>query len=138
MNVLGKTDASSCEFTENTPMPIIVSKDKQNGDDNSMRLGLYKCEIAPDTLSAAIYGKRLIEERHRHRYVFNNQYFDLFTEGDMVFSGLNRDDNIVEMLELKKHPFYVACQFRPEFLSRPNRPHPLFTSFINAAIQHQL
>ncbi|MCK9535998.1 MAG: CTP synthase [Bacilli bacterium] len=134
-NVLGFTAASSIEFDQATPMPIITVKEsrKENGD--SMRLGLYDCEIKPGTKAAAIYNKKTVKERHRHRYEINNEYIKFFSESDLTFSGFNNDENIVELMELNNHPFFIACQYRPEFLSRPNRPHPLFTSFISAAMQ---
>ncbi len=98
-----------------------------------MRLGLHPCELLPGTKAREIYGQETIFERHRHRYEFNNKYAELFRGSDMIFSGRSRDEGIVEVIELMNHPFFVACQFHPEFLSRPNREHPLFRAFIKAA-----
>ncbi len=99
----------------------------------TMRLGSYPCKLAPGTRAAAAYNQQVVYERHRHRYEFNNDYRDLFEKKGVVFSGLSPDDRLVEIAEIKDHPWMVACQFHPEFRSRPNRPHPLFVSFIGAA-----
>jgi len=99
-----------------------------------MRLGLYSCELLPGTKVREIYGKEIIYERHRHRYEFNKRLSHLFEGTDLVFSGINRENGVLELIELKNHPFFVACQFHPEFLSRPNREHPLFRAFIKAAL----
>ena len=101
-----------------------------------MRLGLYPCHIKPGTKASALYPTEVIQERHRHRYEFNNDYRQKFEENGMVFSGLSPDGVLVEMAELKDHPFMMACQFHPEFLSRPNRAHPLFLGFIEAACRN--
>jgi CTP synthase len=100
-----------------------------------MRLGLYPCDLQPDTLAANAYGIKRVEERHRHRFEFNNAYRDAFQKAGMVFSGLSPDRKLVEIAELKDHPYMVASQFHPEFLSRPNRPHPLFVGLIKAAAE---
>ncbi|HEY8396109.1 MAG TPA: gamma-glutamyl-gamma-aminobutyrate hydrolase family protein, partial [Bacilli bacterium] len=128
INALGLKDATSKELNPNTQLPLIDLKN--NG--NSMRLGLYSCELLPGSKAHEIYGQDVIYERHRHRYEFNNKYADLFQESELVFSGRNNEEGIVEIIELKNHPFFVACQFHPEFLSRPNREHPLFSGFIKA------
>jgi CTP synthase len=102
----------------------------------TMRLGLYPCHLQPDTLAQDAYQAESVEERHRHRFEFNNRYRDIFEKNGMVFSGLSPDGKLVEIAELKNHPFMLATQFHPEFLSRPNRPHPLFDKFIQAASEY--
>ena len=101
----------------------------------TLRLGSYPCEIAPGTLMASCYGHDRIDERHRHRYEFNNDYKDRLTENGLVISGISPDHRLVEAVEIKDHPFFVGVQFHPEFKSRPNRPHPLFRGFVEAANQ---
>jgi CTP synthase len=98
-----------------------------------MRLGLYPCVLQPGSIAARAYGAKKVEERHRHRFEFNNQYRDSFAANGMVFSGLSPDKTLVEIAELKDHPFMLGTQFHPEFLSRPTRPHPLFQAFMRAA-----
>ena len=98
-----------------------------------MRLGAYPCELVPGTKAAEAYGEKLVHERHRHRYEFNNDYRDIFEKKGIVFSGRSPDDRLVEITEIRDHPWMLGCQFHPEFRSRPNRPHPLFVSFIGAA-----
>jgi len=98
-----------------------------------MRLGVYPCRIAPDTLAQRLYGEQVVYERHRHRYEFNNSYRNLFIESGYTISGSSPDGRLVELIELKSHPFFTACQFHPEFLSRPGKPHPLFRGLIEAA-----
>ena len=138
-NVLGLKDADSAEFDKLTPDPVIDLMLEQRGLDQlggTMRLGLYPCHIKPGTKASALYPTEVIQERHRHRYEFNNDYRQKFEENGMVFSGLSPDGVLVEMAELKDHPFMMACQFHPEFLSRPNRAHPLFLGFIEAACRN--
>lgn len=138
-NVLGLKDADSAEFDKLTPDPVIDLMLEQRGLDQlggTMRLGLYPCHIKPGTKASALYQTEVIQERHRHRYEFNNDYRQKFEENGMVFSGLSPDGVLVEMAELKDHPFMMACQFHPEFLSRPNRAHPLFLGFIEAACRN--
>jgi CTP synthase len=102
----------------------------------TMRLGLYPCQLQPGTKAAAAYGKQKdVKERHRHRFEFNNNYRESLGAKGMVFSGLSPDGNLVEIAEIADHPFMVGSQFHPEFLSRPNRPHPLFHAFLEAAIK---
>ncbi|HOZ37262.1 MAG TPA: CTP synthase [Anaerolineaceae bacterium] len=135
-NVLGLKEADSAEFDKLTPDPVIDLMLEQRGLDQmggTMRLGLYPCHIKPDTKASALYQAEVIQERHRHRYEFNNEYRQRFEENGVVFSGMSPDGILVEMAELKDHPFMMACQFHPEFLSRPNRAHPLFLGFIEAA-----
>ena len=102
-----------------------------------MRLGKYRCLIAPGTISERAYGTNDIWERHRHRYEFNNAYLDRFMAGGMVIAGRNPDRNLVEIIELPNHPFFVGVQFHPELKSRPNRPHPLFREFVGAAVKNR-
>jgi len=138
-NVLGLKEADSAEFDKLTPDPVIDLMLEQRGLDQlggTMRLGLYPCHIKPGTKASALYQTEVIQERHRHRYEFNNDYRQKFEENGMVFSGLSPDGVLVEMAELKDHPFMMACQFHPEFLSRPNRAHPLFLGFIGAACRN--
>ena len=100
-----------------------------------MRLGLYPCVLQPDTIARKAYGVEKVEERHRHRFEFNNSYRELFAKNGMKFSGLSPNGNLVEIAELENHPFMVGTQFHPEFLSRPTRPHPLFVQFMRAACE---
>ncbi len=135
-NVLGTEDVNSTEFDRNTPHPVIDLLPEQRGIGElggTMRLGLYPCHLQPGTKAAMAYGKTLVEERHRHRFEFNNTYRELFSEHGMRFSGQSPDGRLVEIAELADHPFMLGSQFHPEFLSRPNRPHPLFQSFLLAA-----
>jgi CTP synthase len=98
-------------------------------------LGAYPCTIKDGTKAEMAYGKKVISERHRHRYEFNNDYMKALEDAGLVFSGFNEQDNLVEMIELGSHPWFVACQFHPEFKSRPTSAHPLFRDFIGAAIE---
>ena len=102
-----------------------------------MRLGAYPCKIKPDSLAYNVYRQEWISERHRHRYEFNNKYCEVYDDGNLVFSGRNPQTNLVEMIELRNHPFFVACQFHPEFLSRPLNAHPLFLGFIKASLKNK-
>ena len=136
LNVLGLEDANSSEFDKNCAHPVIDlmpdQKDVQLG--GTLRLGLYRCIVAEKTLAEKAYKSHEIEERHRHRYEFNNLYRAQFDNTDLVFSGINPERNLVEIIELKNHPWFVAVQFHPEFTSRPNKPQALFKDFIEAAI----
>lgn len=135
-SVAGIPDAHSSEINPATPHPVIDLLPDQVDVENkggTMRLGLYPCKIAPDTKAMEIYGTELIHERHRHRYEFNNAYRERLGQAGLVFSGTSPDGRLVEMIELKGHPWFVAVQFHPEFTSRPNRPHPLFRDFVRAA-----
>ena len=102
----------------------------------TMRLGAYPCTIKPDSLAAQIYGTTKISERHRHRYEVNNEYREQLEQGGLVLCGVSPDERLVEMVELPGHPHFVGCQFHPEFKSKPHLPHPLFTSFVRAAVEH--
>ncbi len=126
---------NSTEFDETTPYPVIDLMADQNMEQmgGTMRLGDYPCRLIDHSRAATAYGKELIYERHRHRYEFNNAFRDRLQEKGLVLSGLSPDDRLVEVCELADHPWMVSCQFHPEFLSRPNRPHPLFRDFIGAA-----
>ncbi|MBZ0320924.1 MAG: CTP synthase [Anaerolineae bacterium] len=138
-HVLGYEDANSSEFENKTDhavidlMPDQRSITKMGG---TMRLGWYTCELKTGTKSAAAYGDTRIQERHRHRFEFNNTYRDEFENAGMVFSGMSPDSRLVEISEIKDHPFMVGSQFHPEFQSRPNRPHPLFVAFLKAATEY--
>jgi CTP synthase len=139
-DLVGLEKAGSAEFTPETPHPVIHLMEGQRGIANlggTMRLGAYPCRLAPDSRAAACYGELEISERHRHRYEVNNSYRTRFEEAGVVFSGLSPDGNLVEILELVGHPFFIAVQFHPELKSRPGRPHPLFREFVAAAIAHQ-
>lgn len=103
----------------------------------TMRLGAYPCVLQEGTKARELYGQPVVKERHRHRYEVNNAYRDLLSQHGMIFSGLSPDERFVEVIELKDHPWFIACQFHPELKSRPNRPHPLFQGFVKAALEHQ-
>jgi CTP synthase len=140
-NVEGLKDANSAEFNQYTSAPVInLLPDQQHVVDlgGTMRLGVYPCHVIPNTLAFKLYQEDVIYERHRHRYEFNNNYRSLLLESGYVISGTSPDGRLVEIVELPKHPFFLACQFHPEFQSRPSNPHPLFQGFIQAAIAHSL
>jgi CTP synthase len=131
-NVCGLEGANSAEFDQETPYPVVHLMPDQEGVENkggTMRLGTYPCQLAPESLVRKYYGQELIDERHRHRYEINNDYRDLLQKHGLKISGLSPDQKLVEIIELAQHPWFVACQFHPEFKSRPNRPHPLFTGY---------
>lgn len=139
-NVLGLEGAHSTELDENTPYGVIDLMPEQEDIDDmggTMRLGLFPCKLAENTKAQMAYKDELIFERHRHRYEFNNEYREKMIEGGFVFSGLSPDERLVEIIELKDHPWYLGCQFHPEFKSRPNRPHPLFRDFIKASLENK-
>ena len=133
-NVAGLERANSTEFDEESPHPVIAIMADQIGVDmgGTMRLGRYPCELAPGTLAARVYDTDRVDERHRHRYEVNNDYREPLSEAGMVFSGTSPDGRLVEIAELKNHPFFIGSQFHPEFKSRPLRPHPLFEGFVGA------
>ena len=129
-------EANSTEFNPSTAHPVIdLLPDQRDVDDmgGTMRLGCYPCALKPGTLAAKAYGVREVSERHRHRWEFNNSYRKALEAEGMIFSGLSPDGKLVEIVELADHPFMLATQFHPEFLSRPTRPHPLFKAFLHAA-----
>ena len=135
-NVIGYTDAHSVELDPNTTHPVIALMPDQNGVEDiggTLRLGAYPCVLDKDSRAYQLYGQENISERHRHRYEVNNDYRAILTEHGMTLSGLSPDGRIVEMIELKDHPFFIATQAHPELKSRPNRPHPLFKGFVEAA-----
>ncbi|HOL16943.1 MAG TPA: CTP synthase [Bacillota bacterium] len=139
-NVMGIKDAHSTEFNPDTGGPVIdyLPGQKENTRlGGTLRLGAYPCTIQKGTIAESEYGTRQITERHRHRYEFNNRYLKDMEAQGMVFSGINEENNLVEMIELPNHPWFVAVQFHPEFKSRPQRPHPLFRGFIGAALKQK-
>ena len=136
--VLGYEDANSTEFAPDSKHPVIALMEEQMDladMGGTMRLGAYPCRISPDTLMMKAYGKGLIEERHRHRYEFNNKFREVYMEHGAIFSGQSPDGTLVEAMEIPGHPFYLGVQYHPEFKSRPNRAHPLFKGFIAAALK---
>ncbi len=141
-HVANLKEANSTEFDQNTPDPVIhimPDQEKQMLEFNyggSMRLGAYPCTLAIGTQAHKAYGKLKISERHRHRYEFNNNYRKILEDKGLILSGTSPDNKIVEVIEIKDHPFFVASQFHPEFKSRPNIPHPLFRAFIAASLDH--
>ena len=138
--VLNSEEPNSTEFDPYTKHPVIDLMPEQRGIEEmggTMRLGAYPCKLVPGTLAHQAYGVDLVHERHRHRWEFNNQYRDVLGNAGMVFSGLSPDDRLVEIAELADHPFMLGTQFHPEFKSRPNRPHPLFVAFLEAAKKFQ-
>ncbi len=140
-NVLGYENANSTEMNDNTPHPVITFMEEQKtitDKGGTMRLGGWDCEIKEGTKAFDIYGKSLINERHRHRYEFNNYYLDAFEKGGMVLSGVNPETRLVEIIELPKHPFFVAVQYHPEYKSTVANPHPLFVNFVKAAVEKKL
>jgi CTP synthase len=135
-DVLDLEDANSSEFDRSSPHPVIdLMVDQRSITDmgGTMRLGLYPCLLQPGTKAATAYAISSVDERHRHRWEFNNHYREEFEKHGMVFSGLSPDGRLVEIVELKDHPYMVASQFHPEFLSRPMKPHPLFVGLLKAA-----
>ena len=139
-NICGLDDSNSNEFAPDCAHPVIALMESQHTVKDmggTMRLGAYACRLTRGSRAAEIYGVPEISERHRHRYEVGNQFRDLFVEKGMSLSGLSPDGSLVEMVELPEHPHFVACQFHPELKSRPTRPHPLFASFIAAAVKHR-
>ena len=139
-DVCGLDDSNSSEFAPECAHPVISLMESQQGVKDmggTMRLGAYPCRLKAGSKAAEIYGVPEISERHRHRYEVSNQFRETFHEKGMHFSGLSPDGSLVEMIELPDHPHFVACQFHPELKSRPNRPHPLFSSFVAAALANR-
>jgi len=137
-NVCKMENASSTEFNQNTKFPVIHLLPSQRGikkKGGTMRLGAYPCNLKKGTISYSAYKRIRIYERHRHRYEFNNKYREIFEKNGLVIAGINPTKNLVEIIELKNHPFFVATQFHPEFKSKPFASHPLFSSFIKASIE---
>ena len=150
-NLLKLEDANGEEFDPYTPYPVIYlmkewydeqtkqieKRDEDSDKGGTMRLGAYPCKLVPDTLAMAAYKQDEISERHRHRFEFNNEYKDkLIEEGGLIVSGTSPDHELVEIVELKDHPWYLGCQFHPEFKSKPQKPHPLFRDFIKASMKN--
>jgi len=136
--VVGMTDANSSEINPATPYPVIDLLPEQKDIEEmggTMRLGLYPCKLAPGSLAERCYQDELVYERHRHRYEFNNQYREQIEAAGLTISGTSPDGRLVEIIELKGHPWFLAVQFHPEFTSRPNRPQPLFREFVKAAFE---
>ena len=135
-NVLGLKDANSREFDDITENPVIdIMSDQVDIEDlgGTMRLGAYPCHVKKDTKLFEVYNEELVSERHRHRFEFNNKYREMFLENGMDLSGISPDGRLVEAVEIKENDFFVGVQYHPEFLSRPNRPHPLFLGLVKAA-----
>lgn len=135
-DVLGLADANSAEINPETTNPVIDIMPEQKAVEEmggTMRLGQYPCVLNPESKAYELYGASMIYERHRHRYEVNNDYREELLNAGVIFAGTSPDNHIVEMIELKNHPWFVACQFHPEFKSRPNKPHPLFRGFVTAA-----
>lgn len=136
-NVLGMTEANSTEFMADTPEPVIALMEEQKHvveKGGTMRLGSYACELKKGTLAYEAYGVKTVHERHRHRYEFNNKYLEQFKKSGMVASGVNPDSQLVEIMEIKDHPWFLGTQFHPELRSTVQEPHPLFVQFIKATI----
>jgi CTP synthase len=149
-DVAGLEGAHSTEFLPNSPHPVIglitewtdksgqlETRDDQCDLGGSMRLGGQQCRLKPDSLAYSLYKKDVITERHRHRYEFNNQYYEILEKAGLRFSGKSIDGRLVEMIEIPSHPWFLACQFHPEFTSTPRKGHPLFSGFVKAAAQHK-
>ena len=139
-NACGIKNANSTEFDKNAKEPVISLLEEQRGVKNmgaSMRLGTWPTKIAKGTLAEKIYGSTEVMERHRHRYEFNMKYRDQMNEKGFVISGTSPDETLAELIELRDHPYFVGCQYHPEFQSKPNKPHPLFKGFIQACLEYQ-
>jgi len=139
-DVLGLERANSLEFDEQTPHPVVTLMEGQKGltdKGGTMRLGSYPCHLTEGTKARELYAKECVQERHRHRFEFNNAYRAQFEAAGLIFSGLNTELGLVEMIELNNHPHFVGCQFHPEFKSKPIAPHPLFAGFIAAALRNR-
>jgi CTP synthase len=139
-NVLGLKDANSSEFNKATPHPVIDMIAEKKYIENyggTLRLGRFACRIKNPSLAFDVYGTETVSERHRHRYEVNNAYVDRLGPAGMTVCGVNPERNLVEMVELKDHPFFLACQFHPEFKSRPLDPHPIFSRFVAASLEHR-
>jgi CTP synthase len=140
-DVLQHESANSSEFDRSTLAPIIDLMPEQHDiteKGGTMRLGLYPCHLQPGTIASQAYQADQVDERHRHRFELNNEYRPALEEAGMICSGLSPNGKLVEITEVKDHPFMLGTQFHPEFLSRPNRPHPLFLAFIKAVCERSL
>jgi CTP synthase len=139
-NVCGIKEACSSEFRKDGGEPVIHLMEEQKSvskKGGTMRLGAYPCTLSKGTLAHAAYNQSDVSERHRHRYEFNNAYRDTLTQKGLVLSGVYRDKDLVEVVEIADHPWFLGCQFHPEFKSKPLVPHPLFRAFIGAALTHR-
>ena len=139
-NVLKLDNASSTEIDNNLKNPVIDIMENQKNIKKmggTMRLGAYTCILEPDSLASQVYGQNKISERHRHRYEFNNNYLYQFKKAGMMASGINQETNLVEIIELKNHPWFIATQFHPELKSTVVNPHPLFVGFVDAALKQK-
>jgi CTP synthase len=139
-NVCGIARANSIEFEEDAPEPVICLLDEQRNvqrKGGSMRLGTWPTKILRGTLAEQVYGHDEVLERHRHRYEFNMKYREQMAEKGFLISGTSPDGALAELIELRDHPWFLACQYHPEFQSKPNKPHPLFSGFIRASLAHQ-
>jgi CTP synthase len=137
-NVLHLPDAHSAEMNPESPNAVIDLMEDQKEitqKGGTMRLGAYTCNLKKGSLAFKAYGKQIISERHRHRYEFNNAYLERMEDAGMIASGMNPERELVEIVELKEHPWFLAVQFHPEFQSKPNRAHPLFADFIGTALK---
>jgi CTP synthase len=137
-NVAGLEKANSTEMDPNTPHAIIdYLPDQYEGINfgGTMRLGAYNCDLVEGTHAYNAYGEEHISERHRHRYEFNNDYKQPLIDAGLTVSGINPETNLVEVIEIKDHKHFIACQYHPEFKSRPTKPHPLFKSFVGASLE---
>jgi CTP synthase len=140
-NVIGLEGACSTELNPQTPHPVIDLMDEQKKIVNkggTMRLGAYRCKLAKDSKAYAAYNDEIIEERHRHRYEFNNEYLEQFEAHGLKATGINPESNLVEIVEAEDHPYFLAVKYHPELKSTVENPHPLFTSFIEASLKYQL
>jgi CTP synthase len=149
-NVLGWKEAHTAEIDPNTPYPVIYlmrewfdyrsqrveKRDELSEMGGTMRLGAYPCNLIPETNAAKAYRTESIEERHRHRFEFNNEFKEELLKNGLVVSGTSPDGELVEIVELADHPWFLGCQFHPEFKSRPMNPHPLFRDYIKAALRY--
>jgi CTP synthase len=141
LNVCGLKAANSTEFDANTPYPVIYKLRDLLGIDTiggTMRLGAYPADLKPSSLARRVYNSEIISERHRHRYEFNRQFEKALTDHGLIISGVSPDKNFVEIVEIEGHPWFLGCQFHPEFKSKPLAPHPLFASFINSSYEHRM
>jgi CTP synthase len=139
-NVLGFEDAHSTEMHPETNFPVIDIMEDQKDIDHmggTMRLGGYTCKIEPGTIAQQVYQQEKVVERHRHRYEFNNKYLEAYEKNGMKAAGRYPDKNLVEIIELESHPWFVGVQFHPEYSSSVDNPHPLFIHFVRAAIENQ-
>jgi CTP synthase len=149
-NVCGLENANTTEVDPETPDRVIglitewldasgkvEQRDEESDLGGTMRLGGQECRLREGSLTRELYGREIIIERHRHRYEFNNHYRDIFQKNGMVLAGLSMDEMLVEIIEIADHPWFIACQFHPEFTSSPRDGHPLFTGFIEAALRYQ-